>query len=107
MQPDQPTTEANTQPEKSPLKEKVQFLWVVTVCLFIVGGMVGAFSAKFVLDFFGRRNAIIVHNLFTVIGSGLVIAAMYVPHGYIYVMLSRAFYGIQGGMSCSNYSPKC
>ncbi|CAF0953345.1 unnamed protein product [Brachionus calyciflorus] len=41
-------------------KEKVEsfntLLWTVTTALFVVGGMVGAFTSKYVCDYFGRKK---------------------------------------------------
>jgi hypothetical protein len=86
--------------EKSPLEKQLDFYFTLTTSFFVLGGMFGAFTAKFVLDFFGRKWGIVFHNFFTVIGSILVLSSVHVNSG-VCVMLSRVFYGIQGGMSCS------
>lgn len=33
-------------------------LWTITTALFVVGGMVGAFTSKYVADFFGRKKVL-------------------------------------------------
>ena len=77
----------------------VCFFFKVTNVLFVVGGMFGALTSKYVLDFFGRKNGVLFHYLFTLAGSVLVfIAPMFnLPE---LLMTSRFLYGIQGGMAC-------
>ncbi|RNA35918.1 solute carrier family facilitated glucose transporter member 1-like [Brachionus plicatilis] len=74
-------------------------IWTVTTALFVVGGMIGAFTSKYVSDYFGRKKGIIFHHLFTVSGAVLVLIAPYVKTPEC-VIVSRFIYGIQGGMSC-------
>lgn len=71
-------------------------LWTVTNCLFVLGGMFGAFCSKPLSDCAGRRMSIILHNLFSMLGALCVISVYVKPH-FLFVMLSRLFYGIQGG----------
>ena len=76
------------------------YIWTAVNCLFVIGGMVGAFTSKYVLDLLGRKKGILFHNLFTVIASILVIVAFYAKSS-VCLIISRFFFGIQGGMSCS------
>ncbi|CAF0774995.1 unnamed protein product [Brachionus calyciflorus] len=76
------------------------YLWIVTNCLFVVGGMLGAFTSKYVLDILGRKKGILFHNLFSISASILVFVSYYVKSP-ICLIISRLLFGIQGGMSCS------
>ena len=78
-------------------------LWTITNVLFVLGGMIGAICSKSFADFFGRRNSIIVHNIFSIIGAVLAFMTIGINH-FSLVMLSRLFYGIQGGMTPFNLS---
>ena len=37
-----------------------KILWTFTNCLFVVGGMIGAFTSKYVLDIIGRKKGILL-----------------------------------------------
>ncbi|CAF0876174.1 unnamed protein product [Brachionus calyciflorus] len=76
------------------------YLWIITNCLFVVGGMLGAFTSKYVLDILGRKKGILFHNLFSISASILVFVSYYVKSP-ICLIISRLLFGIQGGMSCS------
>jgi len=77
----------------------VDWLWTLTTALFVVGGMIGAFSSKYVLDFMGRKKGILFHYLFTLIGSILVVVAPYFNSPEC-VIISRFLFGVQGGLMC-------
>jgi membrane-associated HD superfamily phosphohydrolase len=81
------------------VNEYTTFLWTLTNVLFVVGGMVGAFTSKYVADYLGRKKGILFHYLFVVIGAILVFIAPYINSPEC-VILSRFLYGVQGGMSC-------
>lgn len=74
-------------------------LWTITNTLFVVGGMVGAFTSKYVAEFLGRKKGILFHYIFVVVGSVLVIVAPYVNSPEC-VIVSRFLFGVQGGMCC-------
>lgn len=76
------------------------YLWTITNCLFVVGGMLGAFTSKYVLDLLGRKKGILFHNFFSITASILVFVSFYVKSP-ICLIVSRLLFGIQGGMSCS------
>jgi len=76
------------------------YLWTVVNCLFVLGGMYGAYKSKRMLDYFGRKNAILVHYLFTIAGSILVFISPAIKSP-ICLGLSRFLFGVQGAMSCS------
>jgi hypothetical protein len=85
-------------------KEKVEqindMVWTLINTLFVIGGMIGAFTSKYVLDYLGRKNGIILNGLFSVAGSLLVFIVPFI-RSPICIMISRFMFGIQGGMACS------
>jgi sugar porter (SP) family MFS transporter len=84
---------------KEMVDKDIKFLWTITNVLFVVGGMVGALSSKYVLDFIGRKNGVLFHYLFTLAGSVLVFISPMLNMPEL-LMTSRFMYGIQGGMAC-------
>lgn len=42
--------------DRSKLEEYNTFLWTVTTAIFVVGGMFGAFTSKYVADYLGRKR---------------------------------------------------
>jgi len=77
--------------------------WAFFNVLFIIGGMVGAFTAKHVTDRFGHKNGILFHYIFTFIGFLFTLVPFYTNTpklAALFVKIGRFFYGIQGGMSC-------
>lgn len=52
------------------------------------------------MDRLGRKSAIVLHHLFSIVASAIVLAAPYL-HSPVCVMISRLLFGIQGGMSCT------
>jgi len=79
-------------------------IWGFTNSLFVIGGLVGALTSKYVLDGFGRKNGILFHYLFSIIGSIIIFIPPYMNmsmFGPILLKLGRFLQGIQGGMSCN------
>jgi MFS family permease len=66
----------------------------------VIGGMVGAFTSKYVLDKMGRKKGILFHNLFSTLGSILALFSFFFKSP-ITLLFGRLFFGIQGGMSCA------
>lgn len=79
-------------------------MWSFFNVLFIVGGMIGSFTSKSVIDKFGNKNGIIFHYLFTVIGTSMTVIPSYTNSpklAALFIKIGRLFYGIQGGMACT------
>lgn len=79
------------------------FLWTVTNSLFVVGGMFGAFSSKYVLEFFGRKKGLLFHYIFSTLGAMAALIAPQFASSYVaigLIMASRLLFGVQGGMMC-------
>lgn len=76
------------------------FIWTITNCLFVVGGMTGTFTSKFLMDILGRKKAILIHHMFSILAAALVLASsMFLSP--VCVIISRFLFGVQGGMSCT------
>ncbi len=86
--------------DKSKVISQTKLIWTLINCAFVAGGMIGAFCSKYIMDLIGRKNSILFHILFTVIGSILALIAPFIKSP-ICVLISRFFYGIQGGMACA------
>jgi hypothetical protein len=54
--PDLARIKNETKKEREHIEESTTFLWTITTSLFVVGGMIGAFASKYVVDFFGRKK---------------------------------------------------
>lgn len=79
------------------------FLWTVTNSLFVFGGMFGAFSSKYVLEFFGRKKGLLFHYIFSTLGGMASLIAPQFTSPYVaigLIMVSRLLFGVQGGMMC-------
>jgi MFS family permease len=74
--------------------------WAILNSLFTVGGMIGAIGSKYVMDFMGRKNGILFHNLFSISAGVLVLIAPFV-HSPVCLLLSRFLFGVQSGATCS------
>ena len=77
-----------------------ELLWTLINALFVLGGMIGSFASKLVLDALGRKKGILFNLLFTMSAAALVFVAPII-RSPVCLMLSRFLYGLQGGMSCS------
>lgn len=85
------------------IEDQNTFLWAITNSLFVVGGMFGAFSSKYVLESFGRKKGILFHYIFSTVGAILALIAPQFTSPVISIgaiMVSRFCFGIQGGMMC-------
>jgi hypothetical protein len=82
----------------------------VTNFIFIIGGMIGACTSKYILDKFGYKYGILFHYLFSLIAE----LAILIPFSLSklifqeyesiglpsFFLFSRLLYGLQGGISC-------
>jgi hypothetical protein len=81
------------------VEEYNRFLWTLTNVAFVIGGMIGTFTSKYLSDYLGRKKGILVHYVFAIIGAILAFIAPY-ANSPLCVIFSRFFYGVQGGMAC-------
>lgn len=78
-------------------------MWAFFNVMFIIGGMIGAFTVKYVTDRLGHKNGILFHHLFTVLGGLLTVVPFYTGTPKLaafFVKLGRFCFGVQGGMAC-------
>jgi hypothetical protein len=76
-------------------------VWLFTVVLFLTGVCIGAFISKYIADEIGRRNGILFHYLFSIIGSFLIFIVPIINIEYfssILIKLSQFVHGFQGGI---------
>lgn len=78
------------------IHDQIEYIWTFINCLYIFGGMLGAYLSKFVLEVFGRKNGFILNNLFSVIGSLIVFITPFL-NSMVCIMISRFTFGIHGG----------
>jgi hypothetical protein len=76
------------------------YIWPILNALFVIGGMAGALTSKYVLDYLGRKKGILFNFMFGIVSSILVFTSSYVKSPGC-IIASRFLFGIQGGMACS------
>nr|KAF6452849.1 hypothetical protein HJG59_008179 [Molossus molossus] len=57
--------------EKLPTEVLLTSLWSLSVAIFSVGGMIGSSSVGLFVNRFGRRNSMLIVNLWLVVPTGL------------------------------------
>ncbi len=77
-----------------------KYIWPLLNALFVIGGMIGALTSKYVLDYLGRKKGILFNCLFGMIASVIVFISLYLKSP-VCLMISRLLFGIQGGMACT------
>ncbi|RNA27414.1 solute carrier family facilitated glucose transporter member 1-like [Brachionus plicatilis] len=86
--------------DESEVNEMTEIVWTILNSLFVLGGMTGAFGSKFIMDKIGRKMSMVLHNLFSTTASILVASSTHLSSPVL-VLISRFFFGIQGGFACS------
>jgi hypothetical protein len=74
--------------------------WTILNTVFTLGGMLGAFTSKYFMDYFGRKRSFLIHNLFSIIGGLLALLSPYI-HSPVALLACRFLFGIQSGMTCA------
>lgn len=82
------------------INEHTELIWTLLNCLFVLGGMSGAFGSKFIMDKIGRKMSIVLHNIFSLTASILVASSTYFSSP-VMVLISRYLFGLQGGFACN------
>lgn len=77
-------------------EETLNFLWALTVALFLLGGCAGAFSASLLANRFGRRGAILFINVFTLIAA-ILFGLCRVAHSFEMLIIARIIVGYACG----------
>ena len=95
--------EAELKEKDVEIQKQNTLLWTITNSMFVIGGMFGAFSSKFILESFGRKKGILFHYIFSITAAIAAFVAFYLDTtvAVYLIMVSRFLYGVQGGMMCS------
>ncbi|XP_072047275.1 solute carrier family 2, facilitated glucose transporter member 5-like isoform X1 [Amphiura filiformis] len=72
------------------------WLWSFTVSFYCVGGALGAYTSSYLADRLGRRNALVVNNVFSIIAS-IMFGVSLVANNYEMIMIARIIYGFYAG----------
>jgi MFS family permease len=76
--------------------QAIEMLWTLLNCLFILGGMTGAIGSMFVLNYMGRKKALMLNNALSVVGGILALISIYVNSSEC-IFISRFLFGIESG----------
>lgn len=91
----QTVTDQKTDQEMNRLSE---IYWALINGVYVIGGMMGALTSKFIIGRLGRKKSIIYHNCFGILGAILTLVASYTRVPEILVF-ARFLSGYQGGIS--------
>ncbi|XP_072048306.1 solute carrier family 2, facilitated glucose transporter member 5-like [Amphiura filiformis] len=72
------------------------WLWSFTLSFFCVGCALGAYTASYLADRLGRRTALVVNNVFSIIAS-IMFGVSLVANNYEMIMIARIIYGFYAG----------
>ncbi|XP_075276648.1 solute carrier family 2, facilitated glucose transporter member 9 isoform X2 [Opisthocomus hoazin] len=75
-------------------------LWSITVSLFAIGGLMGAFIATPILKFLGRKSTLLLNNVFAVT-AGLLMSLSLLAGSFEMLILGRIIMGVDAGISLS------
>ncbi|XP_071985447.1 solute carrier family 2, facilitated glucose transporter member 3-like [Engystomops pustulosus] len=78
-------------------------LWSLSVAIFSVGGMFGSLSVGYFANRFGRRNSMLLVNIFALVGGALM-ALSKLGHSYEMIIIGRFIIGIFSGF-CTGLVP--
>ncbi|XP_042557458.1 solute carrier family 2, facilitated glucose transporter member 3 [Dipodomys spectabilis] len=78
-------------------------LWSLSVAIFSVGGMIGSFSVGLFVNRFGRRNSMLMVNLLSVVGGGLM-GFCRLAESVEMLILGRLVIGVFCGL-CTGFVP--
>ncbi|XP_038672517.1 solute carrier family 2, facilitated glucose transporter member 2 [Scyliorhinus canicula] len=87
-----------TQATKPPKHRSVTVYWTLSVSIFCIGGMFSSFFIAYLADKLGRLRAMLVVNIFAIVGALLMGLAKMGP-SHIFIIAGRAITGIYCGIS--------
>ncbi|XP_020670342.1 solute carrier family 2, facilitated glucose transporter member 9 [Pogona vitticeps] len=79
-------------------EQSVTLLWTISVSIFAIGGLVGAFIVTPAVRYFGRKCTLLLNNVFA-IAAALLMAFSHLAGIFEMVILGRFIMGIDGGVS--------
>ncbi|XP_054437913.1 solute carrier family 2, facilitated glucose transporter member 9 isoform X2 [Pteronotus mesoamericanus] len=80
--------------------DTLTLLWSVTVSIFAIGGLVGTLLVKPIGKFLGRKNTLLVNNIFA-ISAALLMACALQAGAFEMLVLGRFIMGVDGGIALS------
>ncbi|KAL6032306.1 hypothetical protein STEG23_013532 [Scotinomys teguina] len=89
--------------ENVPSEVLLTTLWSLCVAIFSVGGMIGSFSVGLFVNRFGRRNSMLLVNLFAVV-AGCLMGFAKIAQSVEMLILGRLIIGIFCGL-CTGFVP--
>ncbi|XP_060102097.1 solute carrier family 2, facilitated glucose transporter member 9 [Heteronotia binoei] len=81
-------------------QENVKLLWTLSVSIFAIGGLVGAFIVTPAVKYFGRKHTLLLNNVFAIVAA-LLMAFSQLAGSIEMIILGRFVIGIDGGISLS------
>ncbi|PIK37218.1 putative solute carrier family 2, facilitated glucose transporter member 1 [Apostichopus japonicus] len=90
--------QSQTERRGAPLSDTAElWLWSTTISIFCIGGAMGALSAGYLSDVLGRKGAMLLTNVFSILG-GLLMGLSYVFNNYEMVIIGRFVIGYYAGV---------
>ncbi|KRZ96417.1 Solute carrier family 2, facilitated glucose transporter member 3 [Trichinella sp. T8] len=77
---------------------QIDAMWAMIVSMFPLGGLLGGMLSGIVSDRLGRRNGMLMNNIFAILAAGLFLTAKYASH-YMLLLFGRMIVGINAGLS--------
>ncbi|KRY20004.1 Solute carrier family 2, facilitated glucose transporter member 3 [Trichinella patagoniensis] len=77
---------------------QIDAMWAMIVSMFPLGGLLGGMLSGIVSDRLGRRNGMLMNNIFAILAAGLFLTAKYASH-YLLLLFGRMIVGINAGLS--------
>ncbi|XP_077158442.1 solute carrier family 2, facilitated glucose transporter member 9 isoform X3 [Paroedura picta] len=81
-------------------EESLTLLWTISVSIFAIGGLVGAFIVTPAVKYFGRKRTLLLNNVFAIVAA-LLMALSQLAGFLEMIILGRFIMGIDGGISLS------
>ncbi|PIK61038.1 putative solute carrier family 2, facilitated glucose transporter member 1 [Apostichopus japonicus] len=90
--------QSQTERRGAPLSDTAElWLWSTTISIFCIGGAMGALSAGYLSDVLGRKGAMLLTNVFSILG-GLLMGLSYFFNNYEMVIIGRFVIGYYAGV---------
>ncbi|KRY30396.1 Solute carrier family 2, facilitated glucose transporter member 3 [Trichinella spiralis] len=77
---------------------QIDSMWAMIVSMFPLGGLLGGMLSGIVSDRLGRRNGMLMNNVFAILAAVLFLTAKYANH-YLLLLFGRMIVGINAGLS--------
>ena len=87
--------------DKTNIDMEMNSNWTLTVCFYLIGICLGAFQSKFIGDKIGRKNAILLHYVFSFLAVFLIFSSLLIDMKYFspaLIKFAEFINGFQGGL---------